>query len=66
MKNNAHTIRFPSDLYKQIKRDAVVQHRTFNAQVIHMLQMVSNGEHAYVDPYKLMEGFVEGVDHAAD
>lgn len=35
--STAHTIRFPMELYQFIRGKAVVEHRTFNAQVLHYI-----------------------------
>ncbi len=37
--SKSHTIRFPMVIYEAIKEMAVTERRTFNAQVIHLLEL---------------------------
>ena len=43
----SHTIRFPKWLYNRIKKLAKREHRSFNAQVIHMLAAEISLEHTF-------------------
>lgn len=55
-----HTIRFPEDLYAQIHIEAKNNSRTFNGQVVYLLQL------GYAVSKKYEEGLQKQVNYNAD